>query len=213
MWCGWGRQLWSQLSLNKNVLCAKAVAQCLIVIWFSSSGNILDDAGSQNMAGQNKHQQKCVSFFGGKEIIKKLSRTKDAVYHWSHRFVWNNGVLDVAQSDGSLVYLYIHISQGWVLARKAQGWETKSSHQTHMCTCPRTHTLTHAHTQAGIQHYRASLFELEPGMALHGPAWPTITESSTEDNSTLRLFKGGSAIQFFWQKDEQTGNINDGMGQ
>lgn len=141
---------------------------------------------SQNMSGQNKHQHKCVSFFWSKEIIKILTGTKDAVYLWSHRVVWNNGVLDVAQTDGSLVYLYIHISQAWALASKAQGWETKSSHETCVlvrpCTRRRTHTSHDLTLQGLFVQATASL------------AWPCLvhhnTESSTEDNSSLRLFKG-----------------------
>lgn len=82
-----------------------------------------------------------------RENIKILTGTKDEVYLKSDRVMWNNGVLVVAQTDGSLAYLYFHISQAWVLASKAQGWETKSSHQATHTMC--TYTLTQ-NTQAMI---------------------------------------------------------------
>lgn len=141
---------------------------------------------TKHVEPKQTRMQVCLIFLSN-EIIKMLTGTKDEVYHWSYRIVWNNGVLDVAQTDGSLVYLYIHISQAWALASKAQGWETKSSYHSHMCTCAYTHTHTCAHTHARsntkgplCSGYRQSC------LAYHN----TQSQSTTDDNSSLKLFKG-----------------------
>lgn len=57
--------------------------------------------------------------------------------------MWNNGALDAAQTDGSLVYLYTHISQARALVSKAQGWETKSSYHSHTHTASLSDTHRH----------------------------------------------------------------------
>ncbi len=135
------------------------------------------------MRGQSKHERKYVSFSWVKKLKKKkiLKGTKDEVYLWSHRVVWNNGALDVAQTDGSLVYLYIHISQAWVLASKALGWETKSSHQSHTCVLVYAHEPTHTNTSHDLTlqglFVQATAGLARPCMAHHN------TQSSTDDNS------------------------------
>lgn len=115
--------------------------------------------------------------------------TKSEVYLWSHRVAWNNGKLDVARADGNIVYLYMHISQAWPLARKAQGRETKSSHQiAHKCICLcDTHTQTRVSTRSRtqkpvmIEHYRASLFTLM--LVLLCSAFPIKTQTSRDDST------------------------------
>lgn len=166
---------------KRNFLCGKAVAQCQMVIWLSHVFSHVScikwhfksckSKDQKNMSGQNKHKHKCVLLFWSKEIIKILMGTKDAVYLWSHRVVWNNGVLDVAQTDGSLVYLYIHISQAWALASKAQGWETKNSHQSHTCVLVHAHAYAHTRTHQPWSNTTGPLCSSysQPGLALPGP--------------------------------------------
>lgn len=83
----------------------------------------------------------CLIFWSIEKLIKN-----NEIYLRSHRVVWNNGALDTAQTDGSLVYLYTHISQARALTSKAQGWETKSSYHSHTHILP--HSQTHTDTTA-----------------------------------------------------------------
>ncbi len=154
-----------------------AAPQCQMVILLShvsSYKNILDHAKAkitEQVGPKQTWTQACLIFWNI-NIIKILTWTKDEVYLWSHRVVWNNGVLDVAQTDGSLVYLYIHISQAWALASKAQGWETKSSHQSHICVLVRARTHTRTHTSHDLTlHTTGPLCSShsQPGLALPGP--------------------------------------------
>lgn len=82
--------------------------------------NVLDHAKkiSEHVGPKQIWTQVCLVFWS-KTILKIHTGTNDEDYLWSRRAVWNNGALDVAQTDGSLVYLYSHISQAWALASEA----------------------------------------------------------------------------------------------
>lgn len=117
---------------------------------------------------------------------KILTETKGEVFLWSCRVKWNNEALDVAQTDGSLVYLYMHISQACALTSMALGRETKGSHQiTHMCICLRRNT----HRDPSWSNTTESLCSSYSSLT-----WSCLprhnTETSRDDNSSLELFKG-----------------------